>query len=326
MMDATCSLCPLNCKIPEKGVGKCHARGNVNGKTISLGYGRVTTIIEGPVEQKLYHFYPGMRILSVGAYSCNLRCQWCQNHEISQGHPGNVSYDLIAPADVVAQALKRKLPAIAFTYSEPLVNYECVLETAMLAKRHGLMTILKTNGFFEKEAFAKMIAWMDAVNIDVKGTAALYREACGIDLPDEPCEWVILENLREAASGRCHVEASTLAVHGYCEDDAANEMLFASIHAMGGREIPLRILKMIPDHKMRDVPPVEDGRLSMMKEFANRHLSHVYIDNAGMPNVTECSKCGKVLVTRNGLDVVENNLVDGHCPGCGHGNGFKTGN
>ena len=324
-MDATCNLCPFNCSLSDKGIGKCHARGNVNGKVISLGYGRVTTMIEGPVEQKLYHFHPGMRILSVGSTGCNLSCQWCQNHEISQGHLGNMSYDLIAPDDVVAQALKTKLPAIAFTYSEPMVNYECVLETAMLARRHGLLTILKTNGYFEKDAFAKMIAWMDAVNIDVKGTSALYRETCGIDLPDEPCEWNILENLNLASSMRCHIEVSTLAVHGYCEDDAKNEMLFASIHAMGGREIPLRILKMIPSHKMRDVPPVSDERLLMMKDFASRHLSHVYVDNAGMQNVTKCSQCGKGLVTRNGMDVVENNLVDGKCPGCGYGNGFKMG-
>ena len=323
-MDATCNICPFNCKIPDKGIGKCHARGNVNGKIISLSYGRVTTMIDGPVEQKLYHFHPGMRILSVGSTGCNLICKFCQNHEISQGHPGNISYDLIAPDDIVAQALKRKLPAIAFTYNEPMVNYECVLETAKLARRHGLMTILKTNGYFEKEAFSDMVAWMDAVNIDVKGTVALYREVCGIALPDEPCEWLILENLKEAVSARCHVEVSTLAVHGYC-DDAKNEMLFASIHAMGGREIPLRILKMIPDHRMRDLPPVEDWRLLAMKESAMKYFSHVYVDNAGMPNVTECSQCGKTLVTRNGMEIVENNLVKGKCPGCGYGNGFKTG-
>ena len=322
-MDATCSLCPFNCKIPEKGVGKCRARGNINGKIISLGYGRVTTMIEGPVEQKLYHFHPGMRILSVGYYFCNLRCHWCQNFEISQSLDAS-SYDLIAPEDVVAHALKRKLPAIAFTYSEPLVNYECVLETAMLARRHGLLTILKTNGYFETEAFSNMVAWMDAVNVDVKGTAELYRDLCGIDLPDDPCEWGILENLRRASGGRCHVEASTLAVHGYCEDDEANETLFASIMAMCGREIPLRILKMIPDYRMRDAPSVPDDRLLKMKESAKKYFSHVYVDNAGMPNVTECSKCGKALVKRNGLDVVENTLMKGKCPGCGHGNNFRA--
>lgn len=312
---AVCDLCPFNCDIPLNETGKCKVRGNVDGAVKLLTYGKVTTMIEGPIEQKpLYHYHPGMKVLSIGGSGCNMFCGYCQNFEISQ--VGDADHKIISAMDVVNKAKELGCEGVAFTYSEPFVWYEYIRDVAVAARGAGLKTILKTNGYGHPQKFKELLDWMDAVNVDVKGSAKLYKHVAGIDLPEDIYQWVIMKNLHEAWS-RCHTEVSTIAIPPYCDDEWQNFQLFSAMTRFTGRDLPLHILRFIPDFKMRDVPAPTMEQLDVVKNSAAYYFRYVYVDYAGVPAVTNCYACGLPLVERDGIKVVKNELVRGKkCPGC----------
>jgi pyruvate formate lyase activating enzyme len=319
-MSEKCDLCPFECNIPENAVGKCKVRGNVNGHVIPLTYGHVTTMIEGPIEQKpLYHFYPKMKVLSIGSSGCNMVCAYCQNFEISQ--VGDAKAEIIEPMVIVNKAKELGCAGIAFTYSEPLVWYEYVMNVAVAAKKSGLKTILKTNGWINKQYFSEMMDWIDAVNIDVKGSALLYKEIAGIELEEDPSKWLIMANLHTAAR-KCHVEISTIAIPPYC--DINNSRVFAAMRFVAGSELPIHILKFIPDFKMRDSLAPTMEQLRKVEAEARFYFKNVYIDYAGIPAISYCNYCNELLVKREGLEVTINNLIRGKkCRYCLKTNNFE---
>lgn len=322
METAVCNLCPFNCQIAENEVGKCKVRGNVNGHVILLTYGQVTTMVEGPIEQKpLYHFYPGMKVLSIGSSGCNMFCSYCQNFEISQ--TGTAPAQIVEPSEVVDKAIALGCEGIAFTYSEPFVWYEYVMNVAVGAKKRGLKTILKTNGYGEEKAFSDMLSWMDAVNIDIKGTAQLYKQVAGIDLPKDPLEWIIMRNLKEA-SRKCHVEISTIVIPPYCDNELDNLLMFNACSNHTRWDTPIHILKFIPDFKLRDHSAPSTEQLRKIEKMAKEYFKYVYIDYAGIPAITRCH-CGETLVERNGLALVKNTMLRGRrCPKCGELHNFEA--
>lgn len=321
METAVCNLCPFNCEIKDGEVGRCKVRGNVDGRVILLTYGQVTTMVEGPIEQKpVYHFHPGMKVLSIGSSGCNMFCSYCQNFEISQ--TGSAPAKTVEAGEVVDRAIELGCGGIAFTYSEPFVWYEYVVNVAVQAKKRGLKTILKTNGYGQEKAFSEMLNWMDCVNIDIKGTANLYKEVAGIDLPSHPSEWIIMRNLKEA-SRKCHVEISTIVIPPYCDNEMDNLIMLNECHNHSRWDTPIHILKFIPDFKLRDQAPPSSAQLSKIENMAKQFFKYVYIDYAGIPAVTRCH-CGETLVERNGMSLVKNNLLRGkRCPQCSDLHNFE---
>lgn len=312
-MTVGCKLCPFNCDIPLGQTGKCKVRGNMNGMVSLLTYGRITTMIDGPVEQKpFYHFHPGMRVLSIGGSGCNMRCAYCQNFEISQ--VGDAKSEPVEPMAVVRKARNLGCEGIAFTYSEPIVWYEYVMNVAVAAKKSGLKTLLKTNGYCETQAFSEMADWMDAINIDFKGNARLYRDVADIELPEDPMEWIITQNLRTAAR-KCHVEVSMVCIPPWCNEPSMHNV-FRALKNAAGEHLPIHLLKFIPDYKMRNMLSPTPAELEAVKGEAEMLFRHVYIDFAGVPAKTFCNTCERLLVERNGLEVVRNKLIRGNR--CGH--------
>lgn len=312
---AVCDLCPFLCELAEGQVGKCRVRGGHGGGISLLTYGQVTTMIDGPIEQKpIYHFHPGMKVLSIGSSGCNMFCGYCQNFEISQ--TGAAEHEVLSPDDVVEKARESGCRGIAFTYSEPVVWYEYVMDVAAIAKRVGLKTILKTNAYANERKFDRLLDRIDAINIDIKGSALLYRDVAGIDLPKDPNKWIIMRNLA-SASRKCHLEASTIAIPPYCTDGAQVHSLFSAMNHAAGRKMPLHILRFIPDFKMRHVPATTLTELNGVRGIATSYFDNVYVDYAGVPAVTKCLECGHALIERNGADIVLNELLDGgKCPAC----------
>ena len=163
-----CQLCPHECILEEGDVGICRVRKNENNKLISLSYKQVSSIALDPIEKKpLKMFMPNTNVLSIGSYGCNLRCPWCQNYSISQKKPPSLTE--IEPETLIEIAVKKGHPSIAFTYNEPVVNYEFVLETAQLAKQKGIKTVLVTSAYIKKDPWLKLLEYIDALNIDLKG-------------------------------------------------------------------------------------------------------------------------------------------------------------
>lgn len=317
---AACDLCPFNCEIEEGKLGQCRVRGTKDGKVQLLTYGWVTTVEVGPIEMKpLYHYKPGDNVLSVGSSGCNMFCKYCQNYEISQVAKGKGKD--FSPEDIVKLALIEGASGIAFTYSEPFVWYEYVMDVATYARRAGLYTVLKTNGYAEPRAFERMLSVMDAVNVDFKGDRQVYSDVCGIDLNDDMPSWPITESLR-AAKKKAHLEVSALMVRPYCADLDRLAAVFATIQKATSRDTPIHLLRFIPDFRMLSHPATSTEDLEAAKTLAARFFEYVYIQFAGLPSDTECVSCGEVLVKRKAAKFLANDLDGVCCQKCGREHNF----
>lgn len=270
-----CDLCFHHCKLEEGQLGFCRGRQNKQGKIISINENQFSSIALDPIEKKpLLHFHPNSMILSLGSIGCNLRCPFCQNHSISMAKPGEVLMKALSPQDIIdlANSLRsRGNIGVAFTYNEPLINYEMVLETFKLAKQADLKTVLVTNGTLETSYFEKLLPYTDALNIDLKSfSPSFYRTLFG-NLDN------VLANIKAAAQVT-HVEITTLIIPGKndSEGDMEDEAQWlASID----ENIPLHLSRFFPNYLWNDLPPTPIETLKKLKAVAERYLNTVHLGN-----------------------------------------------
>ena len=271
-MKTTCQVCMHRCTLSPGQTGLCGARKNENGKIVCANYGRITSLALDPIEKKpLKHFRPGSLILSVGSYGCNLRCPFCQNHEISMAGEGDVHSPYVPPQRLADLALEWKERAgnigIAYTYNEPLVGWEYVRDTARLVKENGMANVLVTNGTAAPEILEELLPLIDAMNIDLKGFRAEYYRKLGGDLDT-------VKTFIARAVTACHVELTTLIVPG--ENDSLEEMeAQARWIADLNPEIPLHITRFFPQYHMLDRKPTEIQSLRQLAETAGQYLTNV---------------------------------------------------
>ncbi len=264
-----------HCKLKPEQWGICRARKNEAGNIVCKSYGQISSLALDPIEKKpLNRFYPGSRILSVGSFGCNLRCPFCQNNEISMVSPEMSEENYLSPAelaDIALQCREKGNIGVAFTYNEPLVGWEYVLDTACLVKKRGMKNVLETNGTASPEILEKLLAYIDAMNIDLKGFREEYYRKIGGSLT------VVKEFIKRAAAD-CHVELTTLIVPG--ENDSVSEMEEeARWIASVDREIPLHVSRFFPRYKMQDCPATEVKNVYALAETAGKYLKYVYTGN-----------------------------------------------
>ena len=280
---ATCNVCFRHCNISEGQLGFCGGRMTRDGRVEAYNYGRITSLGLDPIEKKpLKRFFPGSLILSVGSFGCNLRCPFCQNHEISWSEHAKVfaqTAETVSPEELVDLALRTRSRGnigIAFTYNEPLIGYEFVRDTARLAKNEGLKNVMVTNGTAELAILAELSPYIDAMNIDLKGfTDCYYSKVLGGDR-----QQVI--TFIEAAVKTCHVELTTLIVPG--ENDSAEEMRELSrwvsrLRNPDGDSIPLHISRFFPRFHMQDRKATDVRIIRHLAKIAGEALEHVYTGN-----------------------------------------------
>ena len=276
---ATCNVCFHHCQIPEGGRGFCGARTCVDGRIQAENYGKITSLALDPIEKKpLARFRPGSRILSVGSYGCNLRCPFCQNHEISWSAQAMAlanRAETMTPEELVDLAMQlrpRRNIGLAFTYNEPLIGWEFVRDTAKLAKEQGLVNVMVTNGTAELPVLEELLPYIDAMNIDLKGfTEHYYTDVLGGNLE-------MVKAFITRAAEACHVELTTLIVPG--ENDSEEEMRKLSAWAAGlNKEIPLHISRFFPRFHMMDRPPTNVAHVYHLAEIAREKLAFVYTGN-----------------------------------------------
>lgn len=304
----SCYLCPQNCKIFDGRIGFCRARKNVAGKLYSLNYGRITAIAMDPVEKKpLYHFYPGKFILSVGSFGCNLKCGFCQNWTIAHSDP---DVYFMEPEKLIRIALSEKDNiGIAYTYNEPSIWYEFVIECAKKAKEVGLKNVLVTNGYISEEPLLEILPYIDAMNIDVKAfNEDFYKNICRGELKN------VMRTV-EIAHLRCHVELTTLIIPGFNDDKNEMEELFKWVSSLDPN-IPHHLSRFYPNYKMNgEITPLD--KLINIRNLAKKYLNYVYIGN--VPNVdnnTYCPNCGKLLIKRTFYNVEMVGFEKGRCKNC----------
>ena len=287
---AVCKVCFRHCEIKEGGIGACGARTCRDGAVTALNYGRITSLALDPIEKKpLARFCPGSLILSAGSFGCNLRCPFCQNHEISWSKEamkmaGDGSFtEYISPEEMARLALRyrsRGNIGMAFTYNEPLIGYEYVRDTARLVHEAGMKNVLVTNGTAETDILSEIAPYVDAMNIDLKGfTDRYYREVLGGDLQ------MVLEFIREAVK-ICHVELTCLIVPGENDTEAEIREMSRWIadlkDAKGnrvGRQIPLHISRFFPRFHMTDRKATDVKLVYRLAKAASEELEYVYTGN-----------------------------------------------
>ena len=308
---AQCRLCQFHCLIKDGRAGICGVKKNSGGRLLATAYGRTTSFNFDPIEKKpLYHFYPGSAILSVGVNGCNLNCDFCQNYQVSQEEAGT---QYISPKELAQAAGEQGSIGVAYTYTEPLMWYEYVLDSAKLVKERGLKTVLVTNALLEYEPFDELLPYIDAMNIDIKSMDEdYYKKIChGMLAP-------VLRNV-EAAAKRAHVEVTNLVIPTLNDADDHFERLagfLADIDPM----IPLHFSRYHPAYKMT-IEPTPVSTLVRAARIAAKKLKYVFIGNCQLSEWVNsyCPHCSALLVRREsyyGAEIV--GVQNGDCHECGN--------
>ncbi len=278
-----CEVCYRHCNINEGGTGFCGVRTCKDGKVIPGNYGKITAVALDPIEKKpLKMFMSGSKILSIGSYGCNLRCPFCQNYDISWGREiksfaGRTQ--IISPKDIVLKAIDLKSQGnigIAFTYNEPLLGYEFVRDTALLAKEKDLVTVLVTNGTASAQVYEEIAPYIDAMNIDIKSFSSdFYRNLINGNL-------AMTKDFIDRSVKSCHVELTNLIIPG--ENDSEEEMRELSkwIHFLeikAGKKIPLHVTRFFPKFHMTDRDATNIDLIYRLADVARENLEFVFEGN-----------------------------------------------
>jgi pyruvate formate lyase activating enzyme len=304
-----CLLCPHACIIAPGGHGTCQVRYNREGNLEIPFYGRISSVAVDPIEKKpLYHYNPGARILSVGFVGCSFHCRFCQNWHISQGTRAETRF--ISPRELVEMAKRERSFGVAYTYSEPLVHAEYVLDTARLARENSLKNVLVSNGYLNPGPAEELLDLMDAANIDLKAwDPEFYRSDTGGSMEE-------VKRFITQAAAKTHLEVTTLIIPSKNDDPAQVEGIARFIASLDPN-IPLHLSAYHPQYKY-EIPPTPASTLLSLSEVARRHLRFVYRGNIGPEESnTECPECGEVLVRRMGYSVKVVGIRDGACAKCG---------
>ena len=313
-----CELCPQHCQVPEGGRGLCGARENRGGVYTSLVYGRVVAANTDPIEKKpFFHYRPGTTAFSIATAGCNLRCQYCQNWQISQYRPEQVRAMRMPPSKAHEFALASGAPTIAYTYNEPTIWHEFMHDTAALKDKTGVRSVVVSNGMIEPEPLKALLQHVDAIRYDLKSfRQEYYARVCGGQLK------AVLRSIEAVrASGRW-LELIVLVVPTMNDSEAEVRDLARWVKTTLGPDVPVHFTRFHPDYRLRNLPPTPVSTLERCLAIARAEgLNFAYPGNvAGHPaESTFCPGCNTRVIKRAGLTVQENRLVNGACPECKRG-------
>ncbi|MBN1289412.1 MAG: AmmeMemoRadiSam system radical SAM enzyme [Actinobacteria bacterium] len=304
-----CLLCPHQCSIAEGKTGICGVRSNRNGVLSPETFGRVLACNLDPIEKKpLYHFHPGGRILSIGARGCSFRCEFCQNWQmvVSKASGTCVSSD-----EVATMAGGNGSIGVAYTYNEPLIWYEFLLECAERVHGKGLKNVLVTNGFINREPLEELLPFIDAMNIDLKSMDPdFYKTIVKGGLSP------VLETCRTARDS-CHIEITNLLIPSLNDSDELIMELVDFVAGLG-RDTPLHFSAYFPCYRMQ-IEPTPIGTLQRAYDIARRKLDYVYLGNVRDRDAgsSYCPDCSLLLVERQGYEIRVKGMQGNRCAGCG---------
>jgi pyruvate formate lyase activating enzyme len=310
-----CLLCPHYCKLKAGKTGICGVRKNTGESVDLLTYGMISGYSLDPVEKKpLYHFFPGMNILSLGSFGCNLRCDFCQNWDISQNFPGrqvrNITTDRIINEALAAE----KNIGVAFTYNEPVIWFEFVRDVSLLAREKGLKTVMVSNGFVNTKPLRELTELIDAFNIDLKSFSRyFYKKNTGADIKP------VMQAIKQISRSGRHLEITTLIIPGQNDSEDEMKMLSEWIAGELGKNVSLHISRYFPRFKRKD-PATPEYTLEKLLDTASSVLDYVYLGNTSLAKGqnTNCYKCGSLVTMRSGYKTFISGLdSEGNCKKCG---------
>ncbi len=315
-MTVQCELCPKMCLIEPGQSGECRVRINIDGVLRTVVYGFPCSIHIDPIEKKpLFHFLPSTKILSLATVGCNLHCRNCQNWEISQANPEDSRAIFCPPEKLVKLAKDYHCPSLAYTYTDPIIFYEYAYDTAKLARDKGIRSVLVTAGYINAEPWKKLLKYVDAANIDLKGMSDdFYIRVCSGTLRP------VQEALVLAKASGVMVEVTNLIIPTLNDKPEQIRELARWVKANLGGETPMHFSRFFPRYKMQHLPPTSLKTLDMAREIAiSEGLDYVYIGNilSKTGQNTYCPACNSLLIERSGYTILQNWLKEGCCPDCG---------
>jgi len=312
-----CELCPRKCKVGDRERGYCGCRENQNGIYYTLVHSYPCSAHVDPIEKKpLFHFLPGTDAFSIATAGCNLNCKFCQNWEISQVRPEQVtSYDL-PPEDVASYAVQSGCRSIAYTYSEPIVFYEYMLDCAIAGRRRGIKSVVITAGYINHDPWLELIREVDAIKVDFKAfTEEFYHDICSGKL--EP----VMDALVDLAQSNIWYELVYLVVPTLNDDFSDIRRMSKWIVKELGRDVPVHFTRFHPMYLLKNLPPTPVSSLEKAREIAQEEgMNFVYVGNVpgNKGEHTYCPDCKQVLIERVGYRIIQMNLKEGKCKFCGN--------
>lgn len=303
-----CQICPNNCLLNKKSI--CGRSLEINENIV-----QTTGIAIDPIEKKpLYHYLPGSETLSIGTLGCNLKCLNCQNHRIAQPeYPSLVPINKVTPESIVNTALDNNLESISWTYNEPTIYPEWIINTAKIAQETDIKTILVSNGYTSQKTLNELIPYVDAVNIDLKSsTDDFYVRVCGGKI--EP----VLNSIRYYFENGVHTEVTNLLIPDYNDDEESVKGIVNFIKSLSN-EIVLHFSAFYPQFKLMHLSPTsEESVMNACRIAKNYGMENVYPENthSSLEDNTYCSNCGKLLIEREYYEVKNYINSTNRCPGC----------
>jgi pyruvate formate lyase activating enzyme len=317
MTAVTCELCPRGCVIPEGGAGDCRIRVNLGGKLRATTYGRPSAIHVDPMEKKpLYHFRPGSPVFSLATAGCNLHCLNCQNWQLSQRGGEEMEQIYRAdPLELVEAARAEGCTSIAYTYSDPVVFFEYVHDSAVLARGEGMTNVFITAAYINPKPLRRLCRVIDAANVDLKAfDDGFYRRVCSASLRP------VLDALVLMREEGVWIEVTNLLIPTLNDDLAMIRRMASWVRDELGTGTPLHFSRFHPQYRMRNLPPTPAASLDRARrEAMDTGLDYVYVGNVlgHEGSSTYCPVDGTLLIGRTGFWITENNLTaEGRCPTC----------
>ncbi len=310
-----CKLCPRECVIDDAERGYCGVRENRGGVYYSLVYARPCTTHIDPIEKKpFFHFLPGTMAFSMATAGCNVNCKFCQNWQISQARPEQIRSIYMPPERVADSARDSRCVSIAYTYSEPIVFYEFMRDTAKAARRKGVKSVVVTGGYIAQEPLKELCTLVDAIKVDLKA----YSEDYYKNLVNGELRPVLdaLVTMKEAGTW---TELVYLVVPTLNDSDSELQGLVRWIKTELGPDVPLHFSRFYPQYLLKNLPPTPISTLERAKQIADAEGLHfVYIGNVPghQAENTYCPGCGEIVIERTGYLIKTNKIRNGRCSGC----------
>ncbi|MDV5121497.1 MAG: AmmeMemoRadiSam system radical SAM enzyme [Candidatus Scalindua sp.] len=312
-----CELCPRACQVADLERGYCGVRENRNGKYYTLVHSRVCSRYADPIEKKpLFHYLPGTKAYSIATAGCNIECKFCQNWQISQFRPEQIDNIKLTPEEVIRFAQEKKCDTIAYTYSEPVVFYEYMYDTARVGKREGVGSVMISNGYIKKEPLVELCKELSAVKIDFKAfTEKFYKETCSGELKP------ILETLVTLKEIGIWFEIVMLVIPTLNDSDKELNDMCSWIYENLGPDVPVHFSRFHSTYKIKNLPPTPTKTLEKARNIAiESGLNFAYTGNVpGHPGEsTYCPDCKEVLIKRVGYTILQYSLNGNKCGNCKH--------
>jgi pyruvate formate lyase activating enzyme len=312
-----CELCPRKCTLMNGQRSFCRVREPRKGRLYSLAYSLACAVHVDPIEKKpLFHFLPATNAFSIATAGCNFRCKYCQNWAISQFPPEDTDNEKLLPEGVVNGALSKGCPTIAYTYTEPAIFYEYMLDAARLARAKGVKNMFHSNGSLNPAPAEELAQYLDAANIDLKAFNQTFYSEVSAGYLD-----TVLNTLKILKKRKVWIEITNLVVPTLNDDLAQIREMSIWIKENLGEDTPIHFSRFWPQYKLTNLEPTPVSTLEAARREAQKAgLKYVYIGNVGghKAESTYCPECGKMVVHRAGYSILENNLKQGNCKFCGY--------